>query len=104
MAKGSGNIAGPVHPVAIAGTAPPYSEFRRVIRVFFGRKLAVIGLVIIVLLILTAILAPWLAPYDPNKMNMSQSLSQPSREHLLGTDNLGRDVLSRIIYGSRTSL
>ncbi len=81
-----------------------HSEFRRVCRVFFGRRLAVIGLVIIVLVLFTAIFAPVLAPYDPYKMDLSAKLAQPSREHLLGTDSLGRDTLSRIIYGSRTSL
>jgi peptide/nickel transport system permease protein len=84
--------------------APHYSEFKRVVKVFFGRPVAVIGLVIIVLMILTAIFAPLLAPYDPYKMNMGQTLQEPSHEHLLGTDSLGRDVLSRIIYGSRASL
>jgi len=83
---------------------PRYSEFRRVLRIFFGRKVAVIGLVFILLLIITAIFAPWLAPYDPNKLDLSNQLAQPSREHLLGTDTVGRDTLSRIIYGSRTSL
>ncbi|HGJ63908.1 TPA: ABC transporter permease [bacterium] len=81
-----------------------YSEFRRIIRIFFGRKLAVFGLVIILLLVLTAIFAPFLAPYDPTVMNMTNTLAHPSREHLLGTDSLGRDVLSRLIYGSRASL
>src|SRR5512143_3477495 len=87
-----------------APSAAPYSEFRRVMRVFFGRRLAVFGLVIIVLLILTAIFAPFLAPYDPYKMDMVHTLDQPSSKHLLGTDSLGRDVLSRIIYGTRTSI
>jgi peptide/nickel transport system permease protein len=81
-----------------------YSEGRRIIKVFFGRKLAVIGLVIIILLIVTAIFAPWLAPYDPYQMDFSQKLVDPSHDHWLGTDSLGRDTLSRIIYGSRTSL
>jgi ABC-type dipeptide/oligopeptide/nickel transport system permease subunit len=90
----SGLQAMPVH----------HGEFRRVINVFFGRKLAVFGLVIIFLLILTAIFAPWLAPYDPNKMDMTQVLKQPSTEHWLGTDSVGRDTLSRVIYGSRVSL
>jgi peptide/nickel transport system permease protein len=81
-----------------------YSEFRRVVRVFLGRKVAVFGMAIIILLILTAIFAPWLAPYDPYTMEMGHTLEQPSREHLLGTDSLGRDVLSRLIYGSRSSL
>jgi peptide/nickel transport system permease protein len=81
-----------------------YSETRRVIRVFFGRKVAVIGLFIIIALVLTAIFASALAPYDPNKMSLAEKLQQPGREHLLGTDSLGRDTLSRIIYGTRTSL
>jgi peptide/nickel transport system permease protein len=80
------------------------SEFRRVVRVFLGRKVAVIGLVFILLLIITAIFAPLLAPYDPYKMNIANQLAPPSWDHLLGTDPLGRDTLSRIIYGSRTSL
>jgi peptide/nickel transport system permease protein len=79
-------------------------ELRRVCRVFYGRKLAVIGLVIIGLVIIVALLAPLLAPQDPYKMDLSQRLQLPSRNHLLGTDTVGRDILSRIIYGSRTSL
>jgi peptide/nickel transport system permease protein len=80
------------------------SEFRRFIRVFVNRKVVVIGLVIIVIFILTAIFAPLIAPYNPNEQNVLNGLKQPSRDHLLGTDALGRDVLSRVIYGSRTSL
>jgi len=87
-----------------AEIAPQYSEFRRIFSVFFGRPLPVIGLFIIMILILTAIFAPLIAPYDPYKMNIIEKLKPPSREHLLGTDSLGRDTLSRIIYGSRTSL
>jgi peptide/nickel transport system permease protein len=86
------------------GAAPKYSEIRRIIKVFFGRKLAVVGLIFVLIMILTAIFAPLLAPYDPVVMDMSQRLQQPSPTHLLGTDALGRDTLSRIIYGSRTSL
>jgi peptide/nickel transport system permease protein len=85
--------------------APPrVSEFHRFRRVFFSRKIVVFGLIIITILIITAIFAPLIAPYDPYKQNLSQSLLKPCREHLLGTDSLGRDTLSRIIYGSRTSL
>ena len=83
---------------------PSYSEFRRIRKVFFRRRLAMIGFVITVLLIFSAIFAPLLAPYDPYKMNLSKKLLQPSWEHMLGTDAVGRDTLSRIIYGSRTSL
>jgi peptide/nickel transport system permease protein len=85
--------------------APPrVSELRRIVRVMFGRWVVVLGTVIIALLILTAIFAPFLAPYDPLDQNLRATLQQPSREHLLGTDELGRDLLSRIIYGSRISL
>jgi ABC-type dipeptide/oligopeptide/nickel transport system permease subunit len=72
--------------------------------VFFGRPLPVIGLIIIVLLIITAIFTSLLAPYDPYKMNMPNKLKSPSMKHPLGTDSLGRDTLSRVIYGSRISL
>ena len=91
-----------IKSLAAEPAPPPYSETRRIIRVFFQRKLAVIGLVFILILIITAIFAPWLAPYDPYKMDMKAQLVQPSLQHPLGTDYLGRDTLSRVIYGSRT--
>jgi peptide/nickel transport system permease protein len=81
-----------------------YSEIRRVIRVFMGRKLALIGLIIILIMIITAVFAPWIAPHDPYLMDIGHKLQQPSWAHPFGTDALGRDTLSRIIYGSRTSL
>jgi len=77
---------------------------RRFRRVFFQRPFVIFGLVVLLLLIFTAIFAPWLAPYDPYKQNLSLALAQPGAEHLLGTDTLGRDTLSRLIYGSRTAL
>jgi len=79
-------------------------EFGRFTRVFLNRKIVVVGLVIIVLFILTAIFSPLIAPFNPNEQNVMNTLRQPSREHLLGTDTLGRDIASRVIYGSRTSL
>lgn len=81
-----------------------YSERQRVLKVFLGRKLAVVGLILIIILILTALFADLLAPYDPNQIDFSVKLQSPSAQHLLGTDSVGRDILSRIIYGSRTSL
>jgi peptide/nickel transport system permease protein len=80
------------------------SEWRRFRRVFFERRLVTFGLVILVLLVFTAAFAPLLAPYDPYKPGAGESLLQPCREHLLGTDILGRDTLSRLIYGARTAL
>jgi peptide/nickel transport system permease protein len=85
-------------------TTPYVSEWRHFLRVFFSRKLVVFGIVIILLLLITAIFAPFLAPYDPYDQNFEEWLLQPSRAHLLGTDSLGRDTLSRLIYGSRDAL
>ncbi len=68
------------------------------------QKLALIGAAIIILLIVSAALAPVLAPYPPNQQDLSQGLSTPSAVHLLGQDKLGRDIFSRIIYGARVSL
>jgi peptide/nickel transport system permease protein len=83
---------------------PRASEWRRFRRVFFGRGVVVFGMVIIVLFLLAAILAPLIAPYDPYEQDLGNALSQPSLKHLLGTDAVGRDTLSRVIYGARTSL
>jgi ABC-type dipeptide/oligopeptide/nickel transport system permease subunit len=85
-------------------TPPRSGELRRIIRVMFTRKVVVLGAIIIIVMILAAVFAPWMAPYDPYKTNLTQSLQPPSVHHLLGTDSLSRDTLSRIIYGSRTSL
>jgi peptide/nickel transport system permease protein len=104
MAKDSSGSAQAVSNEEFMEVPPHRGELQRIIRVFLGRKLAVFGLIIILALIITAIFAPWLAPYDPYKMNLAHKLAQPSSEHWLGADSLGRDTLSRIIYGTRTSL
>ncbi|MBR6951196.1 MAG: ABC transporter permease [Oscillospiraceae bacterium] len=67
-------------------------------------KLAVVGLIIVIALLLTSVLAPWIAPYSYDEQDASSSLVGPCKEHLLGTDKLGRDILSRLIYGSQQSL
>jgi peptide/nickel transport system permease protein len=87
-----------------AEVRPRVSEFRRFRRVLLNRWIVVLGIVIIVILVLTAIFASLFAPYNPYKQNLSESLQQPNAKHLLGTDLLGRDTLSRVIYGTRTSL
>jgi peptide/nickel transport system permease protein len=88
----------------IIETTPRISEFQRFRRVFLGRGVVVFGMFVTLIFLLVAIFAPLLAPYDPYEPDMSHTLSQPSKTYLLGTDALGRDTLSRIIYGSRTSL
>ncbi len=77
------------------------AEFWRRLR---RNRMALAGLILILGLFAVALLAPWLAPYDPNFIDLKQVLMPPSPAHLLGTDTLGRDVLSRIIFGARISL
>ncbi|WP_147193706.1 ABC transporter permease [Pantoea sp. MBD-2R] len=76
----------------------------RVLMKFTGNKSAMIGAVIVTLFVLIAILAPWLAPFDPIKANFLAVRKAPSALYWLGTDELGRDILSRMIWGARTSL
>ncbi|MDI7248620.1 MAG: ABC transporter permease [Bacillota bacterium] len=68
------------------------------------RKAALAGAALVFLLLVTAVAAPWLAPYDYADQNLDLVLHPPSLAHPLGTDDFGRDVLSRIVYGSRISL
>ena len=73
-------------------------------RFIFSRdKKAPIAISVILIFLLSALFAPWLAPYDPNEMTLDM-MSAPSKLHLLGTDDLGRDLLSRIIWGTQISL
>jgi peptide/nickel transport system permease protein/oligopeptide transport system permease protein len=88
----------------ITDGAPRISEFRRFCKVFLGRGIVIFGMAVLLAFIIIAIFAPLFAPYDPYEPILGQGLLGPSKEHLLGTDALGRDTLSRIIYGSRTSL
>lgn len=88
-----------------AASAPPHrGEFGRILIVFFRRKLAVAGFVILLGFIITAAFGPLFAPYDPYKQDLKSALLDPGKSHLLGTDQLGRDTLSRIIYGARTAV
>jgi peptide/nickel transport system permease protein len=73
-------------------------------RRFSRNRLSVIAAVTVLVLIIVALFAPLIAPYDPTTIDVHNVLSPPSKTHLLGTDELGRDVLSRIIWGSRVSL
>ena len=71
---------------------------------FFHNKLAMIGSAFLLFFVILAIFAPLIAPYDPLANDYSAILSAPTKSHPFGTDNLGRDILSRIIFGSRISL
>ena len=73
-------------------------------RAFRRNRLALIGGVIVVVLVVLAVLAQWIAPWDPNRPDVRKILDSPSKAHPLGTDQLGRDVLSRMLYGARVSL
>jgi peptide/nickel transport system permease protein len=80
------------------------SEFQRFRAVFFGRRVVVFGCVIVVLFIIVAVFAPLISPYNPYKQNLRNTLQQPNAQHWFGTDPYGRDTLTRVIYGTRTSL
>ncbi|MCJ8009381.1 oligopeptide ABC transporter permease [Lederbergia wuyishanensis] len=73
-------------------------------RKFFKNKLAVVGAIILLVIILMAIFAPLLAPYNHEVVNMKEKLKPPSSEYLLGTDRFGRDIFSRLLFGGRISL
>lgn len=80
------------------------SQFAEVWRRLCKNRMAMAGLAVLVILVLVAIFADVIAPYDYAEQNYSALHQTPSKEHWLGTDNTGRDILSRIIYGARTSL
>ncbi len=75
-----------------------------VLRRFLRHRLAVTGLILLLLLVFAAIAAPWLSPYNPYEMDVMAFGAPPSPDHLLGTDSVGRDVLSRVLHASRVSL
>jgi len=92
--------------------APRQSEFRRVARTFFQSKTATLGALVFILFMLVALLASVLAPHDPSAQDLRRRLAPPvglgkenaSLQYPLGNDNLGRDILSRLLVGSRVSL
>jgi ABC-type dipeptide/oligopeptide/nickel transport system permease subunit len=94
----------PIQALDFIETGPRTSEWKRFRRVFFARGAVILGLVILVLLFIVAIFAPWIAPYNPYTPGVAASLAKPSAQHWLGADLLGRDTLSRLIFGSRTAL
>jgi peptide/nickel transport system permease protein len=87
-----------------SGSQQRVSEWKRFRRVFFAKGAVAIGLAVLLLFFFTAIFAPKLVPYNPYNPDVKASLAHPSAQHWLGCDLLGRDTLSRLIYGSRTAI
>ncbi|NTJ09534.1 ABC transporter permease [Rhizobium lusitanum] len=81
-------------------TLPFASSLRRL----FGNRAMLFGAIILLVVILAAILAPWIAPYAPNKLSIVNKLKGPSMAHIFGTDEFGRDIFSRAIFAGRISL
>jgi peptide/nickel transport system permease protein len=77
---------------------------RRIARAIRNNKTTMTGIILTLLIVIVALLAPWLTPFDPIEQDIARGDLSPGAEHLLGTDNFGRDVLSRIILGTRVSL
>src|SRR6266852_7114151 len=92
--------AGLSSPASAPVRAKRWRRLRRLARA----RLAPFGAAVMLLAVLAALAAPLLAPYDPLAQNLGNTLARPGRAHLLGTDNVGRDVLSRVIWGTRVSL
>ncbi len=86
------------------GYSMALSRFAAILRNLISNPSSGFGLIVVVVLLLTALLAPLLAPHDPVAISLGNALQPPSADHWFGTDELGRDILSRIIYGTRISL
>jgi peptide/nickel transport system permease protein len=99
-------ITSPIDPAVDTATPPaPVARWWAAAREFAWRRpLGAVGAVVIAIMLLVAAFAPFLAPYDPLAVDFGAMLSAPSRQHWLGTDAFGRDVLARLVYGSRTAL
>ena len=90
--------------MSVAAIESGESPASRALRRFTQHKLAMFGLVVVVIFVLAATFAPWIAPFDPLETNWSRLRQPPSWTHPFGTDENGRDVLSRVLYGARASL
>jgi len=97
-------VTDPIEDPRRALQAARLSEFRTFVRRFFRNPLGVVGLAIVVLLILVAIFAPLIATHDPYLPQLSKRLSAPNVEFWFGADELGRDIYSRLVFGSRLTL
>jgi peptide/nickel transport system permease protein len=88
-------------PVAAGGRAPATALFLRMV----GRRRVIgLGIAVVLAVVAAAVAAPWLAPYDPLDIQPAARLQRPAAAHLFGTDEFGRDILSRVLFGARLSL
>ena len=90
--------------MAIATSPNSGADRWQVLRLLVARKTVLVSLVVIAVLVAAALLAPWVSPYDPFKLSIMNRLKAPGAAHWFGTDDFGRDVFSRVIYGGRLSL
>src|SRR5215203_247908 len=92
------------HDAVVAPGVETRSRRQDFLRTFFSNRLALFGTAVMTVFILMAIFAPLIAAYDPLQQDLAGKFAPPSRAHLMGQDELGRDILSRVIYGARISL
>jgi peptide/nickel transport system permease protein len=104
LEAGAGGFGGAESQAAAVGGMTRQTQFGNIRRRFLRNKLALIGLVMITIVFLTAIFAPIVATHPPKAQDLTITLQTPSSEHWLGTDELGRDVFSRIVYGTRIAV
>ena len=95
-----GRTAGPGATPDLSAAPARFAGLRRLL----ADPLGLAGLVLVALFLLSALLAPWIAPYDPNALDLRARLGGPSLAHLAGTDQLGRDTFSRVLHGGRVAL
>lgn len=89
---------------SLDGDRPPTTVRSRILRAFLRNKIALVGLFIVGLMVFAALFAPQIAPYSPNKTNVADRLTPPGTVYFLGTDEFGRDIFSRLLYGASISL
>jgi len=92
------------HPAGTRGAKAPRSTTALVLTAMFRNRLAIFGAIVVAVVICVALLAPMIMPFDPDRPSLANRLAPPSSENWFGTDHYGRDVLSRTIWGARTSL
>jgi peptide/nickel transport system permease protein len=92
------------NPMDVPVERPSAPGLKRFLRRFRSNRLAVLASAVLALIVLTSLAAPWIAPYEPNQIDVVNRLAGPSVEHWMGTDSLGRDTFSRLLYAGRVSL